>query len=450
MAHGTDGARNGTRRRRTDGAGDDRKLTPRQARVKTAIEEIFAATGRGPTRNQLSEALGYQRASSVESHLLALQRRGEIILGPKHRSIRIVDHDETPVLDAEEDTVEDAVLATEARTVDRMPGSLTRRLSTTPDYLLRVNESLEHGAIGRGDLAALQRTINIRDGSIVVTRNERGQIIFCQAWLSADHETKLTRIGSRAGERQPTLAHRTAWVRIEGVLTGVVQVRGTGRGAERTRATTPHARETQPPRAGEPTRQQRQVLEAAQLHLRRYAVPPSLAELSEALGGRDTGTIHRQIRSLAKRGLIAMKPGARGYWPTDMETVPLVDPGTGTKLARSAVVAQVPSVLAGQLDPRPDVFIAGTEDLSDGLGLKTTDLIAVEIRTEAKDGEIVIARIRGRRRLVCGELRGRGKRRVEVLAVSGEGKSTSIVTTATDNALLIQGVMIGSVRFRSL
>ena len=197
------------------------------------------------------------------------------------------------------------------------------------------------------------------------------------------------------------------------------------------------------------------MLEIVRTHIRQWGVPPSTPELSRALG-RTTGTVGMHLQGLAAKGWIERTLGLqRGYWPTDMVTVPIVDPGESDAsqaqgLAGCRIIERVASVLCGQLDPRPDCFVAVTSEVGAGLGLECGDLIALDTRAQARDGEIVVARAAASGHLVCGTLHQRDAHRRELRPPADTAAATSILGDASHGGLRIEGVVIGAVTFRDL
>ena len=221
---------------------DASTLSPTQARILRIIERAILETGLPMTRSELARAAGYRRASSIEGVLLALVRKQAIIMDPKaHRTMRIADHDGARIIDAGSRVDTDEELPSEQRMIDRMPGKLALRLKVPARYFLKAHDdSLKGLGIARGDIAAIGRTIRIRNGSIVLARDERGAILNRRAVVTEDHELKLVRI-DRALARHQARQERSSTestLRIEGVVTGVVQTRALGRPRPLTKAQT--------------------------------------------------------------------------------------------------------------------------------------------------------------------------------------------------------------------
>ena len=453
-ASGVDGKRRGAKEPK-------RALTQRQEQILAIIKQAIAETGVSPSRSEIAAAArrGGQ-ASSIEGHLLALARRGAIELAPGHRSIRVVDEDETPIIEGDRNVGVDERLASEQRTVDRLQGTLARRVIPKADYFLRVQDE-GPGTLGiePGDLVAVRETIDIRTGSLVIARNEHGTLVWMLTRLRANDGVELTPTDNAQGKDQSARRARgkTTTVRIEGVVTGTVQVRQLRRGRVTATGTAKSVEEGEAGRSPvrPPSRQQAAVLEILRRHVRRKGIAPSLQQISRQLGGLTTGTIHKHLEGLTKKHLVDKRPsGQRRYWPSDLGIVPIVDPGrnrskTSEGTTRRTTIDRVPSVLAEQLEPRPDFFVPATEQIGDMLELQTTDLIAVQANSDAKEGEIVIADD-GTGQLVCGELRRRDDGEAEQRSVICTSKTTLAKEDSGNEIVQIEGVAIGTVTFRSL
>lgn len=148
-------------------------LTPRQEEIFEWVREFLERTGFPPTRAEIARGLGFRSANAAEQHLRALARKGAIELLPgASRGIRLAEWGAwrsgtlpvvgrvaagSPIL-AEENIEEHCRID---------PGWFRPRA----DYLLRVvGESMRYAGIMNGDLLAVHRTPEARNGQIVVAR----------------------------------------------------------------------------------------------------------------------------------------------------------------------------------------------------------------------------------------------------------------------------------------
>ena len=163
------------------------KLTERQQQILDLIRSEIARTGFPPTRAEIARALGFRSANAAEDHLKALAKKGAIELtAGASRGIRL-----TPAMSA--GAIADAVQHTAdsfrqllvplvghvaagnpilaAENVEREIGIESALFSQLPDYLLRVRGlSMRDAGILDGDLLAVKKTPDARNGQIVVAR----------------------------------------------------------------------------------------------------------------------------------------------------------------------------------------------------------------------------------------------------------------------------------------
>ena len=389
---------------------------------------------------------------ALEGHLTALQRKGVIVLGTRtHRSIRLVDPDEAAVIDPTGSGCPGHALTSETFTVDRLPGTLVRRLEARADFFVQVSDRrFEAAGIAPGDLVAVREKSEIGTGSVVLARHADGTALCFEVNFTDDLEIVLRPIVEthRSTGARRVAANRKATVLIEGALAGIVRARpiqhckGFKSVPKRDGNAATTNKKSSPRQAA--------VLGVLRSHIRRTGVPASLHEVGRELG-QTAGSVHKHVRELVKKGLVQKVPvGQRAYWPTDMVTVPIVEPEAGKALAKSTITDRAPSVLAGKFDPRPDFVVPSTPEIAIHLGLEPTDLIAVRAITEGTTGEIVIARAGERGRWFFGEFRRDHDGIAEVRPIAGGDAAPSAVTGTAGDAVHVEGIVIGVVTFRSL
>ena len=163
------------------------KLTARQQQVFDLIRRAIERTGFPPTRAEIAAELGFSSANSAEEHLRALARKGVIELAAgSSRGIRLMNlgnAEEAP----HQFTLPHAsimqlslplvgrvaagspILAQEH--IDKHYACDPALFSSKPDYLLKVRGlSMRDAGIFDGDLLAVQRRSEAKDGQIVVAR----------------------------------------------------------------------------------------------------------------------------------------------------------------------------------------------------------------------------------------------------------------------------------------
>lgn len=163
------------------------KLTARQQQVLDIIRSEIERTGFPPTRAEIAQVLGFKSANAAEDHLKALARKGAIELtAGASRGIRLLGTDTRDSTLSSNNVLANLadalllpiigrvaagspILATEH--IEREIGVAPTLFSQTPDYLLRVRGlSMKDAGIFDGDLLAVKKTTEARNGQIVVVR----------------------------------------------------------------------------------------------------------------------------------------------------------------------------------------------------------------------------------------------------------------------------------------
>ncbi len=197
------------------------ELTPRQSEVLDFIRSFREGTGMPPTRAEIARHLGFRSVNAAETHLRALARRGAIELVPgASRGIQLTAAAESspglPLVGRV--AAGQPMLATEH--IERHYRLDPALFDIRPHYLLRVSGmSMRDAGILDGDLVAVCRTPEVRNGQIIVARlddevtvkryRQSGRIV----WLlphNPDHEP------IRVDLRHDPLV-------IEGVVVGVIR-----------------------------------------------------------------------------------------------------------------------------------------------------------------------------------------------------------------------------------
>ena len=150
-------------------------LTKRQRDVLDIIRRHVRVRGVPPSRSELARELGLRRQSSVDQQLNALAKKGWVkLLAGVERGIQLL-REGAPLLDPDqlpEVRAGTPVLAEETPT-PRVHDyeSVTAQFEGPPDYYLRVTgDSLDRVGFQTGDVVAVQRTPDVRNGDLVVAR----------------------------------------------------------------------------------------------------------------------------------------------------------------------------------------------------------------------------------------------------------------------------------------
>lgn len=159
------------------------KLTKRQQEVLELIRSEIHRTGFPPTRAEIAQSLGFRSANAAEDHLRALARKGAIVLTRgTSRGIRLTDSTPAPDEPATPSAIEHLLLPVVGRVAAGSPILAAQHIENelsvqpslfekTPHYLLKVRgTSMRDAGILDGDLLAVHKTPDARNGQIVVAR----------------------------------------------------------------------------------------------------------------------------------------------------------------------------------------------------------------------------------------------------------------------------------------
>jgi len=144
------------------------ELTVRQQEVLDLIRRYQDDTGYPPTRADIARELGFRSANAAEEHLRALARKGAIeMTAGASRGIRLCEESGIPVIGRV--AAGNPVLA--AENIERHLQLPAQMFSPRADYFLRVKGmSMRDAGILDGDLLAVHRSPDAREGQIVVAR----------------------------------------------------------------------------------------------------------------------------------------------------------------------------------------------------------------------------------------------------------------------------------------
>ncbi|QZN96306.1 transcriptional repressor LexA [Symbiopectobacterium purcellii] len=148
-------------------------LTTRQQQVYDLIRDHIAQSGMPPTRAEIAQRLGFRSPNAAEEHLKALARKGVIeIVSGASRGIRLLMEEENAGLPligrvaAGEPLLAQEYIECHYQVDPAM-------FKPHADFLLRVSGmSMKDIGILDGDLLAVHKTQEVRNGQVVVARIE--------------------------------------------------------------------------------------------------------------------------------------------------------------------------------------------------------------------------------------------------------------------------------------
>ncbi|MCG5516086.1 MULTISPECIES: transcriptional repressor LexA [unclassified Ectothiorhodospira] len=195
------------------------KLTPRQAEILAFIRDYMQTSGMPPTREEIMRAFGFKSPNAAECHLRTLARKGAIdILAGTSRGIRLREPLGLPLVGR---VAAGVPILAEAHIEDHY--RLDPRLfNPRPDYLLRVEGLSMIGAgIMDGDLLAVHRTPEVRNGQIAVFRLENDVTV--KRFQQEGHTARLL---PENPDFEPIVVDlRDEELSVEGVSVGIIRNR---------------------------------------------------------------------------------------------------------------------------------------------------------------------------------------------------------------------------------
>jgi repressor LexA len=145
------------------------------------------------------------------------------------------------------------------------------------------------------------------------------------------------------------------------------------------------------------TDREREVYDFVRAYTRRHGVPPKLREIGAHLGVASRGTVHRYLRAIEEAGLIAITPDrARGVRLVSKAAARSVLPVLG-RIAAGLPIEAIPDEAEIDLSeffmgPNRFVLRVDGESMIEA-GILHGDMVIVESRSSARNGEIVVALI---------------------------------------------------------
>jgi len=148
------------------------KLTKRQTEVLNIIKRNIEETGYPPTRAEIASELGFKSANAAEEHIKAIAKKGAIEIVPgASRGIRLPANHNPGIPIVGQVAAGNPILAEE--NIEDYCSLQPDFFSPSADYFLRVKGmSMKDIGILDGDLLAVHRTEQARNGQIVVARIE--------------------------------------------------------------------------------------------------------------------------------------------------------------------------------------------------------------------------------------------------------------------------------------
>ena len=191
------------------------------------------------------------------------------------------------------------------------------------------------------------------------------------------------------------------------------------------------------------TTRQQEILDFIRSTLEVLGAPPTRAEIANAFGFASHNAAEEHLKALARKGAIVLEPGsARGIRLVEQLGLPLI----GSVAAGSPILA-VENLLgryaldASLFKPRADVLLRVRGLSMINAGILDGDLLAVHRCSEARNGQIVVARLDGD--VTVKRFRQHGSV-VELVAENPDFEP--IIVNTSEQHLVIEGLAVGLIR----
>ncbi|EXI65301.1 MAG: LexA repressor [Candidatus Accumulibacter adjunctus] len=191
------------------------------------------------------------------------------------------------------------------------------------------------------------------------------------------------------------------------------------------------------------TTRQQEILDFIRNALENFGAPPTRAEIATAFGFASHNAAEEHLRALARKGLITLEPGsARGIRLVEQLGLPLIGSvAAGSPILAVENVQRRYTLDAGLFSPRAD-FLLRVRGLSMiDAGILDGDLLAVHRSSEARNGQIVVARLDDEVTVK------RFRRRDGIVELIAENPDFApIIVDPERRALVIEGIAVGLIR----
>jgi repressor LexA len=193
------------------------------------------------------------------------------------------------------------------------------------------------------------------------------------------------------------------------------------------------------------TRRQQEILDFLRDHAQAFEHPPTLDELCAMLGLSSRGSLHKHVQALVAAGYVEPMDGQhRGVRLVPQEPADAGIPLLGT-IAAGQPIEAVPQPEYMQVPPqlrtdRPCYVLKVRGESMCEAGILDGDYVVVEQRETARNGEIVVALVRGEEVTLKRILQEPGR------TVLCPENSNMAALELDPNEVQIQGVLVGQMR----
>ena len=192
------------------------------------------------------------------------------------------------------------------------------------------------------------------------------------------------------------------------------------------------------------TARQAEVLDVIKSHITETGYPPTRADIAAELGFRSANAAEEHLKALARKGAIEVIPGtSRGIRLPGGTGLPIIGRvAAGSPLLAVEHIEDTCDVPPTLFNPRADFLLRVRGDSMTGVGILDGDLLAVHKTAEARQGQIVVARIEDEVTVK----RLQRPRRDKVLLLPENEDYDPIEVDLRRQELVIEGLSVGVIR----
>lgn len=198
------------------------------------------------------------------------------------------------------------------------------------------------------------------------------------------------------------------------------------------------------------TPRQSEILDFIKYSLEENGFPPTRAEIAQQLGFKSANAAEEHLKALARKGAIEMTPGASrgiripGFEPNPQEEDGL--PVIGRVAAGAPILAQQNIEESCRINPdffhpKADYLLRVRGMSMKDIGILDGDLLAVHTTREARNGQIVVARID--EEVTVKRFKREGN---QVWLIAENPEFAPIEINLEDQELIIEGLSVGVIR----
>lgn len=198
------------------------------------------------------------------------------------------------------------------------------------------------------------------------------------------------------------------------------------------------------------TPRQAEILAFIKRCLEANGYPPTRAEIAQELGFKSPNAAEEHLKALARKGAIEMTPGASrgiripGYEPEaqEEEGLPIIGRvAAGAPILAQQHVEESCQINPGFFHPRADYLLRVRGMSMKDIGIFDGDLLAVHTTREARNGQIIVARIDDEVTVKRFQRTGN-----KVLLIAENPEFAPIEVNLEEQDLIIEGLSVGVIR----